>query len=120
MNTDLYLDTARMGAICPAAKEACEAYLALTASQGCSPCFESCLRDAFDDWPAPLRERYIGLSTWPGLTGFKNRVRTVTSFPGMPNVLMANRTSNLMRLAARCLFRICRRVLRRTWSGPGT
>ncbi|GEM_PF-5148933 len=110
MNTALYLDTARMGAICPTAREACQAYLALTASEGCSTCFESLFRDGFDAWPMPLRARYAGLATWPGLTRFKDHVRAVT-ISDMPEVLIANRTSHLTRLAARCLFRVCQRVL---------
>lgn len=119
MNTHLYLDTARMGAMCPPARDACQAYIALTASEGCSTCFESLLRDGFDAWPSSLREQYTGLSAWPGLTQFKNHVRAATTFPDMQDVLTANRTSNLMRLAARCLFRICERVLTTDLEWPG-
>lgn len=119
MTTNLYLDTARMGAMCPPANEACQAYLALAASEGCSSCFESFFRDGFDDWPASLRERYAGLHAWPGLSRFKDQIRAVTSFPDMQDVLMANRTSNLMRLAARCLFRICGRVITTDLEWPG-
>ena len=42
---------------------------------------------------------------------FQDRVRAVTGVSDMPEVMMANRTSYLMRLAARCLFRVCQRVL---------
>lgn len=119
MNTHLYLDTARMGAMCPPAREACQAYLALTASEGCSPCFESFFREGFDDWPSSVRERYAGLHAWPGLSRFKDQIRAVTGFPDMQDVLMANRTSNLMRIAARCLFRICGRVLTTDLEWPG-
>ena len=119
MSTELYLDTARMGAMCRPAKEACQAYLSLTASEGCSTCFESFFRDGFDALPMSFRERYTGLSTWPGLTRFKDHVRAVTTVADMPEVLVANRTSHLMRLAAQCLFRRCSRVLTTDLEWPG-
>src|SRR5207249_3439714 len=119
MNTTLYLDTARMGRMCFPAREACQAYLALSASEGCSTCSESLFRDGFDAWPMSLRERYAGLSTWPGLTRFQDRVCAVTDVSDMPEVMMANRTSYLMRLAARCLFRVCQRVLTTDVEWPG-
>ena len=43
--TSLYLDTARMGVISPAAERAGQAFLSLTGSEGCSPCFEAFLRE---------------------------------------------------------------------------
>jgi len=46
-----------------------------------------------------MREQYSDLSTWPGLAHFKDHVCAVTAFSDMPEVLMANRTSHLTRLA---------------------
>ncbi len=119
MNTALYLDTARMGTMCPAAQEACQAYFGLAASEGCSPCFETFLREGFDAWPASLRNRFGGLSAWPGLSRFDHYVGTATGLREMPKVLLAGRTANLMRLAARLLFRSCRRVLTTDLEWPG-
>ena len=55
--TALYLDTARMGAISPAAARAGQAFLSLAGTEGCSPCFEAFLREGIAAWPLPLQQR---------------------------------------------------------------
>src|SRR4051812_7563057 len=111
METALYLDTARMGTLCPAARQACQAFLELLASEGCSPAFETFLREGFEAWPASLCARFAGLSTWNGLGGFMKTLRQLTSAPASLDVFLTNRTSHLLRLAARVLFRRCKTVL---------
>src|SRR5205807_505924 len=75
------------------------------------PAFEAFLREGIEAWPAPLRERYAGLADWHGLPAFTGALRALTSTPAPLDVFLTNRTSHLMRLAARLLFRRCRAVL---------
>ncbi len=111
MATSLYLDTARLGPISPRAQRASIAFARLAAKEGCSAHFEDFLYQGIEAWPAFLRERYRGLSDWHGIKGLKDSLRTlVKTLPDLP-VLLANRSSQLMRLAARLLFHRCRNVL---------
>src|SRR5437763_7973436 len=103
--TQLYLDTARMGALCPAAQRASRAVLSLLAAEGCSPCFENFLWEGVRSLPSPHRKRRQALADWQGLAAFKDQLRALVRAPQRLPVLLANRTSHLTRLAARVLFR---------------
>src|SRR5436190_1872178 len=108
-----------MGVISPAAERAGQAFLSLMGSEGCSPCFEAFLREGTAAWPLPLRERHPGLADWPGLASFKGMVRTFAGLTSPCEVLLANRTAHLMRLAARLLFHSRKRVLTTDLEWPG-
>src|SRR5438552_10660327 len=108
-----------MGPIAPAAERAGQAFLSLAGSEGCSACFEAFLREGTAAWPVPLRERYPGLAGWPGLASFKGMVRSVAGLAHPCEVLLANRTAHLMRLAARLLFHSRKRVLTTDLEWPG-
>src|SRR5438477_11465049 len=98
--TRLYLDTARMGALCPAAQRASRAVLSLLAAEGCSPCFESFLWEEVRSLPSLHRKRRQGLADWQGLPAFKDQLRSLVRAPHCLPVLLANRTGHLLRLAA--------------------
>ncbi len=117
--TALYLDTARMGMISPVAERAGQAFLSLAGREGCSPCFEAFLHEGTAAWPLSLRERYPGLADWRGLASFKGMVRTFAEIVNPCEVLLANRTAHLMRLAARLLFHSRKRVLTTDLEWPG-
>jgi len=111
MATTLYLDTARLGKMSPRAQAANMAFTSLAGEVGCSVRFDELLYRGFSAWDACLQKRFRGLSDWRGLFGLKASLRALTgALPGLP-VLLANRTAELMRLAARLLFRRCKRVL---------
>lgn len=67
-----------------------------------------------DAWPRRLRERYTALAEWQGIGALKQRLRRIGGAEvgaGGPEVLLASRSSALMRLAARLLVRSCDTVL---------
>jgi len=107
MRTTLYLDTARLGRMTPRAQQALCAFGQLCGEQGASAAFDDVLIRGSDTWQA----LYPGLSDWTGLAGLHRSLRLLTSFPPATDLLLANRSAQLMRLAARVLFRRCERVL---------
>jgi hypothetical protein len=111
MAKTLYLDTARMGRMSPRAQRASAALTKLAGEVGCSVRFEDLLYRGYDNWKVSLQRRYTGLSDWQGLSCLKDSVRALTGAPSNLPVLLANRSAELMRLAAKVLFRKCRKVL---------
>jgi len=109
--TLLYLDTARLGRMTPGARQAHLDFTRLAGEEGGSALFDHFLRLGVDAWPGALRDRYPGLSSWQGLGPLKESLRTLAgSDPGLP-VLVANRSTQLMKLAARLLFHPCCNIL---------
>lgn len=107
----LYLDTARLGQMSPRARRAMCAFTRLVAEEPCSSRFDDFLERGFTAWPRPLQERYEALSDWEGIAGLKQSLRRRAEQGEEFPVFLANRSSQLMRLAARLLFQRCRRVL---------
>src|SRR3954452_2927794 len=62
---------------------------------------------------------YPGLGSWPGLVPFRGVLRAFAGLDATCEVLLANRTSHLMRLAARLLFLSRKRVLTTDLEWPG-
>lgn len=106
----LYLDTARLGRMCPGALAAQCDFLRLAAAEGASPLLE---RFVTSGLPArgPWRSRYPALAGWRGLEGLKGRLRDLTGAPADLPVLLASRSSALMKVAARLLCLRCQNVL---------
>ena len=113
-----YLDTARLGQMTPAAKDAQLDFVRLSAEEPSSLYFEQFLRDGFSAWPAAYQERFPGLRTWTGVSGLKQSIRRLTHAPDDWQVLFANRSLSLIHLATRCLFRACRNVMVTDLSWP--
>ena len=111
MHTHLYLDTARLGRMCPEAQAADRDFARLASEEGCSLYFEHFLRWGYTALPPSLTRRYPGLAFWAGVTGFKNDLKTVLCLPRNRRVLVANRSAQLVRLAARVLCRRCENIL---------
>src|SRR5262249_28384801 len=100
-----------LGRMAPEAQEASIAYTTLAGELGCSVRFEDLLYGGFQAWQSSLRRRYIGLSAWQGLRELKESLRALTGAgPELP-VFLSSRTAEVMRLAARLLFRKRRKVL---------
>ena len=119
MCTELYLDTARLGRMNLRAHGAHEDFLRLCRDEGGSAHVEDLLRQGFDAWPGSLRRRYASLADWGGVEGLKRSLRTLTGTGPETEVLLAQRSAQLMRLAARALFRRCTRVLHTDLEWPG-
>lgn len=113
----MFLDTARLGLMSPGAQRAEVDFARLAGREGASPRFERFLLAGFDD-PADAH-RFPGLAGWRGVRQLKERLRALAGgHPDLP-VLLAARSANLMRLAARLLFLRCRNVLTADLGWPG-
>ncbi|MBX9625664.1 MAG: hypothetical protein K2X82_17820 [Gemmataceae bacterium] len=111
MTDSLYLDTARLGLMSPGARRASHDLARLAGAEGGSPRFDRLLRHGAGAWPADLRRRYPGLAGWQGVGRLKESLRTLAGSPPDLPVLLANRSAELVRLAARLLFLRSRTVL---------
>ena len=58
-----------------------------------------------------MQKRYPGLSDWQGIQHLKASLAELTGVTDPSRVLLANRSAELVRLAARTMFRQCERVL---------
>lgn len=108
--TRLYLDMARMGTMTPHAQRAYLDYCSLATREAGSAWFDDLLYGGFGSWPGDLQDAYPGLFTWQGLSHLKQGLR---SFMGMREelpVLLANRSAQLVRVAARTLRSVCLNV----------
>lgn len=113
-----YLDTARLGRMTPAARDAQLDFVRLSAEEPSSLYFEQFLRDGFAAWPTSYQNRFPGLRTWTGVAGLKHSLRRLMHAPEDWQVLLANRSLTLIGWAANCLFRTCRNVLATNLSWP--
>ncbi len=117
--TRLYLDTAKLGRLVPAARQASECFARLAADEGGSPFFDAFLTAGAGDWPPDVCDRYPGLAGWRGVAGLKDRLRRLTGVHSDLPVLIAHRSAQLMTLASRLMFGPCRNVLVTDLGWPG-
>jgi len=103
MTSCLYLDTARLGRMCPEAQAADRDFARLAGEEGCSLYFEQFLRWGYTALAPARARRYPALEFWAGVSPFKQDLRTVLGLPAERPVLIANRSAQLVRLAARLL-----------------
>jgi len=111
MSTCLYLDTARLGQMCPEAQRADRDFARLAGEEAGSLYYDLFLRAGFFSLPPSLRSRYPGLADWSGVPSLKNRIKTALGLPRSRPMLLANRSALLVRLACRALCRRCENVL---------
>ena len=64
------------------------------------------------------QRRYPALVAWRGVCGLKASLRELAGAPPECGVLLASQSSSLVKLAASCLFRVCRNVLTTDLSWP--
>ncbi|MDZ4683789.1 MAG: aminotransferase class V-fold PLP-dependent enzyme [Planctomycetaceae bacterium] len=102
----------------PAPQRAQFDFVRLAAEEPSSLYFEQFLRDGYGAWPTSYQRRFPGLSTWLGVSGLKRSLQRLANAPDDWRVLLANRSLSLVRLAARCQFRVCRNVLATDLSWP--
>jgi hypothetical protein len=119
MLTDLYLDTARFGLMVPAAQRSQVDFARVCGDEGGSAHLDELLRGGSEAWPASLRQRYPGLAGWHGTRRLKEQVARLAGAPPGTTVMLANRSAELMKLAARALFRRCGSVLHTDLEWPG-
>ncbi|WP_145210915.1 hypothetical protein [Planctomycetes bacterium TBK1r] len=106
----IYLDTARLGQACPQASQAQLDFCRLSAEDPSMYC-EQFFRDGTVDWSEDKRLVFPSLAHWHGLRTFKTQIARRFGVSSPEFVLLANRSAQLVRLAARLMFRKCRNVL---------
>ena len=111
MDTYIYLDTARLGQMCPEAQAADRDFARLAGEEAGSLYYDLFLRGGFFGLPRSLRNRYPGLSDWCGVPTLKRRIQTALRMPAQRTVLLANRTAQLVRLACRAMCQRCENIL---------
>jgi hypothetical protein len=119
MDTLLYLDTARVGQMCPEAQRADRDFALLAGEEAGSPYFDQFLRCGFTALCPPLRRRYQGLSDWARITGLKTSFRMFVGLPRDRQVLVAARSTQLVRLATRVLCLRSHNILTTDMVWPG-
>lgn len=103
----------------PRARLAHQAFAALAAEEGGSAYFGRFLQSGLQALPNWHRERFLGLTDWTGVESLKASLqRLAFCRSGLP-VLLANRSAQLLKLAARTLFHPCRNVLTTDLDWPG-
>lgn len=107
----LYLDTARLGQMSPAAQLAHQDFARLAGEVGASIQFDDLLWGGLQACPPGLQGRYPGLANWEGVTEFKRSLCRLARLPAKSRVLLAGRSAELMKLAAVLLCRSCRNIL---------
>ena len=111
MERSLYLDTARLGRMTPSAQQANVEFTRFAADKVCPPYFEDFLAHGAGACPNDFRVQFPALGKWSGIAGLKSRLRELAHSPTDLPVLLANRSAQLMKFAARWLFRRCDNVL---------
>ena len=107
----LYLDTARLGQMSPAAQRAQQDFACLAGEVGAAIQLEEFLRHGFEACDASLRCRLPGLCSWRGITELKQSLRQLAGFDDQLPLLLAARSAELMKFAAMLLCRPCRNIL---------
>lgn len=115
----LSLDTARLGLATRPVQRAHRDFARLASEEGLTLYASRLLADDFDACPLSFQRRYPGLRDWRGVANLKSDVRELAAFAADTPVLLAGRSSQLMRFAARLLFRRSRCVLTADVTWPG-
>ncbi len=103
MNTELYLDTARLGQMCRGARMAEQDFSGL-ASQLRSPLYcGRFLTDGLEALASCDRRRFTALRCWSGVAEFKREFGRLVSQPSCPTFLFSA-SQSLIHFAAECLF----------------
>ena len=115
----LYLDTARLGLASRRVQRAHQDFARLASEEGLTLYASRLLIHGFDACPQSFQRRYPGLRDWQGVAELKATLSELASLDPDSPVLLASRSTQLMKLAARLLFQRCRRVLTTDLAWPG-
>jgi aspartate aminotransferase-like enzyme len=111
MGTELYLDTARLGRMCPGARLAEQEFGWLVSRLGSSLYLEQFLMHGVQSLPVRYRRRVPHLQCWRGVAGFRQGLAEFVSQPAACETHCFTQSSSLLRFAADCLFDRAYRVL---------
>ncbi|MDC0936279.1 aminotransferase class V-fold PLP-dependent enzyme [Pirellulales bacterium] len=110
MAARVYLDTARMGRVSPAAMSIQTDYLRFAAARGCPEALLNLMKNGGDAWPECRRRCFPDLATWRGVDPLKRRLREIIGAESDASMLLASRPQTLMKLASHLLFRAAETV----------
>jgi hypothetical protein len=111
MESTLYLDAARMGQMAPSAQWALHDFVRLAGEEGCTLYFEHFLKSGFAALTAAHQKLFPGLRCWGGIDELRTALADFAGLPVSSRPLIAERSANLMKLAAKLLFQSGKRVL---------
>ncbi len=95
----------------PGAQLACIDFIRFAGDLGSSMYFEQFLHHGLSACSDSIPCELPGLDNWEGIDALKHRLKRFAAAHPDSRVLLANRSSQLMKLAARLLFGPCRNVL---------
>ena len=102
----------------PSAQRMEHAFVRLASEGSLTLYFREWLDGGVKAMPDYLQRRFSGLSAWQGIKGLKRDLKRVAGAESDSHVLVASRSAQLMKLAARLLFERCRNVLTTDLSWP--
>jgi aspartate aminotransferase-like enzyme len=111
MPLPFYLDAARMGLMTPSTRLALQDFVRYVGENGCTLYFEKFLKDGCRALPLAEQDQYSGLRSWSGVRELRESLAKLVGTAANTPLLLAARTTKLVELAAKVLFRSCRRVL---------
>ncbi|MCA9151112.1 MAG: hypothetical protein KDA92_17495, partial [Planctomycetales bacterium] len=111
MDTELYLDTARLGRMCPTAREAERDFLALVSQLGSSLYFEWFLQHGWNSLPPRLIRRVPALRCWDGVAELKQGIARFLNQPPDCSTYFFGQSDALIHFAADALTRKARSIL---------
>ncbi len=89
----------------PSTQWALHDFVRLAGDEGCTLYFERFLRDGFPALTPTHQASYPGLRCWRGISDLKRTLTNLVSLPDGAKTFIAGRSANLMKVAARLLFR---------------
>ena len=95
----------------PSAQLALQDFVRFAGEEGCTLYFERFFKDGFSALPADFQARLPGLHLWGGVAELKAALAAFVGLSPVSRPYLAGRSTNLMKLAARFLFRGGRRIL---------
>lgn len=119
MERCLYLDTARLGLLKPSARRLYQDFVRFAGEAHFGLYWDEFLTCGVQSLPDGLRRSYPALEAWQGIGPFKASLKRLAGASAESQVLIANRSAQLMKLAAKLLFRTCRNVLVTDLIWPG-
>lgn len=114
----LYLDTARLGQMSPRACRASVDFSRFASEQGCSLYLSQFLSQGASAFSESFRRRYPALEDWQGVDFLASRLKSIAGASPSSDVVLAARSAELMRFAAKLLTGPCRNVLVTDLSWP--
>ena len=88
----------------PSAQWALQDFVRVAGEEGCTLYFERFFKDGFSAWPASYQTSFPGLRSWGGIADLKKTLARYVGLSPDSQTLLAGRSTNLMKLAARLLF----------------